>query len=354
MVSYNAKNERIKRQYFDFLKQADGKADASIQKIEGAILRFEQETEFAEFGKFSASKAIAIKKTLSNQGLAKATILATTVALKKFFGWLSCQPGFKTKIQKTDIEYFNLSEKDVRAAQAPAEKPFPTLEQIKHTIFKMQADTEIARRNQALVAFTLLTGMRDGAIVTLRIKHVDVARLLVIQNPNEVATKFSKRIDTFFFPVGQEIEIIVLDWVKFLKEEKLFGADAPLFPKTEVGQDENDCFAAEGLGKSFWSSASPVRGVFKTAFENAGLPYFSPHSFRRTLVQVAYEYCLTPEQFKAWSQNLGHESPLTTFTSYGTIDQFRQGQLIRSAGEREQGTPLTVEIMKELLNGEGL
>ena len=26
---------------------------------------------------------------------------------------------------------------------------------------------------------------------------------------------------------------------------------------------------------------------------------------------------------KAWSQNLGHENPLTTFTSYGHIDLYR-------------------------------
>lgn len=45
--------------------------------------------------------------------------------------------------------------------------------------------------------------------------------------------------------------------------------------------------------------------------------------------------CQTPEQFKAWSQNLGHESPLTTFTSYGKVSLHRQGELIRTAVARE-------------------
>lgn len=39
---------------------------------------------------------------------------------------------------------------------------------------------------------------------------------------------------------------------------------------------------------------------------------------------------LTPEQMKAWSQNLGHADVLTTFTSYGNVPAHRQGELIRS------------------------
>ena len=38
--------------------------------------------------------------------------------------------------------------------------------------------------------------------------------------------------------------------------------------------------------------------------------------------------CQTPEQFKAWSQNLGHEGVLTTFTSYGAVTSRRQREVI--------------------------
>jgi integrase/recombinase XerD len=341
MKQFNAENERIKRQYFEFLKQADGKADASIQKAGKAISRYESETEFADFKRFNTDKAIVFKKALSAQNLAKATILSTMGAVKKFFGWLSCQSGYKSRIQTTDIEYLNMSEKDVRAAQAPSDQPFPTLEQIKRTIMQMPAQSDIERRDRALIAFTLVTGMRDGATISLRIKHVNVERLLVIQNPKQVMTKSSKRIDAFFFPVGNDIEKIVLDWVGFLKVDKLFGNDDPLFPKTEMGQDENECFIATGLSKEFWSSASPMRSIFKRAFNDACLPNFGPHSFRRTLVQFGYDRCTTPEQFKAWSQNLGHESPLTTFASYGRIDLGRQGQLIRGSNPSGNDAPAT-------------
>lgn len=40
---------------------------------------------------------------------------------------------------------------------------------------------------------------------------------------------------------------------------------------------------------------------------------------------------LTPEQMKAWLQNLGHADVMTTFTSYGAVPVHRQGELMRAA-----------------------
>jgi integrase len=88
-------------------------------------------------------------------------------------------------------------------------------------------------------------------------------------------------------------------------------------------------WAALGKGR-FPSSrdASPVRAIFRQAFEGAGLPYFPPHSLRHTLGHLAQTACRTPRELKAWSQNLGHENVATTLTSYGTIDPHQQGELI--------------------------
>jgi hypothetical protein len=38
--------------------------------------------------------------------------------------------------------------------------------------------------------------------------------------------------------------------------------------------------------------------------------------------------CRTPEEIKAWSQNLGHGNVATTMTSYGKIDPHKQGEVI--------------------------
>ena len=87
----------------------------------------------------------------------------------------------------------------------------------------MPAETEIERRNRALIAFTLLTGARDSAIASMKLKHVDLLANRVNQDAREVKTKFSKTFNTFFFPVGDEIREIVAEWVSYLRESKAMG-----------------------------------------------------------------------------------------------------------------------------------
>jgi integrase len=96
----------------------------------------------------------------------------------------------------------------------------------------MPAATEIERRNRALVAFILLTGARDSAVASAKLKHIDIVSGCFYQDAREVKTKYSKTFTTAFFPVGEDIRQIVADWVSCLRREKLWGHDDPLFPKT--------------------------------------------------------------------------------------------------------------------------
>jgi integrase len=193
----------------------------------------------------------------------------------------------------------------------------------------MPAQTEFEKRDRALIGFTLLTGARDSAIASFKLKHIDVVAGKIEQDARNVKTKASKTFTTYFFPVGEDILSIVLDWVNFLIQEKLWSTDDPLFPATEVAPGADMRFAPVGLARKHWSTAAAIRQIFKKAFENAGLPYANPHSFRNTLVQLAYQLRLGPEEFKVWSQNLGHESILTSFSSYGEIGQYRQAEVMR-------------------------
>lgn len=333
MITRNLKNERIKRLYADFLKHADGKAEQTIRQIEKAIQRYETFTRHADFKTFDQQKAKDFKAELADRELAKATILWTVTALKRFFGWLAIQPGYKSKISPSDIEFLSLSEKDIRAAKAPADRAIPTPEQVLHVIESMPARTAIEKRNRALIAFIAITGTRDGAVVTLRLKHFVQDRNLVIQHPSEVNTKFSKRISAYLLPIDERLKTIVLDWFAFLRGEQLFGNDDPMFPKTTMAHDADDCFTPLGLSREPWANATPVRDIFRKAFAAAGLPTFAPHSFRHMLVQIAYQRKLSVAQLKAWSQNLGHEGLLTTLTSYGTIPLEVQGKLIAESAD---------------------
>jgi integrase len=199
-------------------------------------------------------------------------------------------------------------------------------------IARMPGSTDIEKRDRALVAFTLLTGARDGAIASLKLKHIDIQDRRVDQDAREVNTKFSKTFSTWFFPVGGQALEVIEAWVAHLRGTLLWGNDDPLFPATLLRQSETGGFIAAGLSRNHWSSANPIRRIFSKAFQDAELPSFNPHSFRDTIVRLGQQLCKTPEEYKAWSQNLGHERVLTTFTSYGVVGRARQAELIGSIG----------------------
>jgi len=309
------------------------------QSIRQAIARFEEYTRYKDFAAFHREQAVAFKKYFSEQKntrtgkpIAKATLHATLNHLKAFFRWLAMQPDYR-KIHLPDTAYFNLSDKETRIAKQPGRKAAPTLEQVRMAVQAMPTTTAIDKRNRALMAFLALTGVLDKALVTLKLKHVDMTRELVIQDAREVETKFAKHIETTFFPVGDDLKEIVAEWVRYMQTDLRYPPDAPLFPRTRLGHDANNAFTSAGLEPQHWRTADPVRQILRKAFEAAGLPYFNPHSFRNMLVEVGYQVCKSPEDWKAWSQNLGHESVQTTYASYGELSPGRQAEVIRNLGK---------------------
>lgn len=353
MPNLNATNERIKRAYFLYLKEANRASEASVDAAAAAIARFEDYTKHRDFKRYHIAQASGFKASLvehvserSGRRLSKATIYQTLTACRAFFRWLAGQPGYRSKFSYSDADYFNLTEKEARIATASLERPVPTLEQVRHVLSVMPTATAIERRNRAVVAFALLTGARDDAIASARIGHVDFVEARFRQDAREVRTKASKSFDTWFFPVGEDVVGIVSDWIDELRTAHLMGGDAPLFPASKVALDPaTRHFAVVGLDRTGWSNAGPIRKIFREAFAEARLPYFNPHSFRKTLVQFGERLCGGPEAMKAWSQNLGHEHVATTFSSYGRVPSHRQGEIIRGLGKpKEREDVLAVEI----------
>jgi integrase len=210
----------------------------------------------------------------------------------------------------------------------------PTLDQVHHVLATMPAGTDIEMRNRALIALALLTGAR-GAMRSprLKLKHVDLEQGCVHQDARDVKTKGSKTFTTWFYPVGGDALPICTEWCEHLRKTLLWGEDDPLFPKTLIGLGDEGGFCAAGLSREHWSGTGPIRTIFKQAFDAAGLRYYNPHCFRDALTQLGERICKTPEEFKAWSQNVGHERVLTTFMSYGKVSNTRQAELIRGMGQ---------------------
>lgn len=336
MLKHDPGNERIKRIYFTYLKEAKRQSEQSVDAAAKALSRFEEYTNFKEFKAFHHQQAIAFKNHLAKQKgqrsgelLSKATLHSTLSALQRFFHWLAGQPGYKSQFTYSDSDFFNISGNDVRVATAHREQKSPTMEQVKRVIATMPCTTEIERRNRALMAFTLLTGARVSAMASMQLQHIDLAQDCVHQDARQVKTKFRKTFTTYFLPVGDEVRGIVEEWVQYLQKEKLWGNDEPLFPATKVIVGAAQQFESAGLDRKHWKGTTAICKIFRDAFEGAGLKYFHPHSFRHTLVRLGQTTCKSPEDFMAWAQNIGHDGVLTAFFSYGEVACQRQGEIIR-------------------------
>ena len=304
-----------------------------------ALARFEESTGRKDFKRLHREQAIAFKRKLTEasngrtgERLSKATMHSALRHCRDFFLWLAREPGYKSHIAYADADYFSLSEKDVAVARARREKRVPTIAQVELVLSAMPSATILQRRDRALIAFTMLTGARVGALSSFRLGDVDAVQAYVEQDARHVRTKFAKTFRTWFMPVSDYALEIVRDWHREQCSDPLRGPGDPLFPATVIALDESGAFAPAGLARDGWSGSGPVREVFKRGFALAGLPYFNPHSFRDMLVRYAMALDLSPEAMKAWSQNLGHADVMTTFTSYGAVPGHRQGELVRSAG----------------------
>lgn len=326
MTKHNAANERVKRDYYRYLKEARGRDEATIDAVAKSLARFEDSTGRKEFRRFHREQAVAFKRRLADtlnartgERLSKATMLSTLRDLRAFFFWLAHLPGFKSHIGYADADYFNLSDKDVAIARGRREKKVPTFAQVEHVLFVMKADTIVQRRDRALIAFAMLTGTRVTALTSLCLIHVDLSGGYVDHDARTVRTKFAKTFRTYFMRVSERALSIVVQWHAELSADVTRGPEDALFPSTEIALSASGGFAPIGLHRHGWSTSEPVRGIFRRAFASAGLSYFNPHGFRDMLVRHAMTLDLSPEAMKAWSQNLGHADVLTTFTSYGSF-----------------------------------
>ena len=64
MTKPNPENERIKRDYFAYLKEAFGRDEATIDGVAKSLSRFEEATGRKPFKKFHREQAVAFKKGL--------------------------------------------------------------------------------------------------------------------------------------------------------------------------------------------------------------------------------------------------------------------------------------------------
>ena len=67
MTKHNPENERIKRKYFAYLKEAKRHSEPTVDAVAKALSRFEEYTRYRDFKAFHFEQAIAFKRHLAEQ-----------------------------------------------------------------------------------------------------------------------------------------------------------------------------------------------------------------------------------------------------------------------------------------------
>lgn len=346
--TYNEENERVKRAYLTYLRLAKGYATVSVDKVADALLRFENAIGMKPFKNISTEDAKRFKDVLdstTNTRTGKPVSAALKVnvlnSVRAFVHWLADRPGYKSSIRHSDADYFGPTLKDARIAQTRRPIPHPSPEQVLHAFRLMPDTTIIDRRNKALFAIMMLTGARIAAAVTLTIGHVDLAAGSIFQDGRNVKTKFSKSFTTWFLPIDPIYLDCLTAWIAELRGQLLFSSTDSLFPRPKMQVSPELGFQCIGLTRAPYSGEESLRKFIKEAFTSAGLPPFTPHRFRNTLVQMSNAFCSTPEQIKAISMNLGHEKISTTIDDYGRLSPERQGEIIKAMRRKANDMPDT-------------
>lgn len=226
--------------------------------------------------------------------------------------WIdTIRPGRAKNVQSelTEREYFSLAEVRTLVAFSPKRL--------------------IDQRDRAATAFLFLSGMRISAFVTLPIKCVDLESGVVEQLPSEgVETKNSKAAKTFLLPIDDLVEV-ASQWHRYVKKNSPEGS----YWYPNLSTDGGDLKVDE-IGSSESRRMSFSRGL-KRLCNRAGVEYKSPHKLRNGHGVFGVKQAKTVEEFKAFSQNMMHESMEITDRLYGRLARDDVHAAINRIGARE-------------------
>lgn len=331
---------RILYQYIRYLKEAKGRKDGTIKKAEQALNKWFLEAKGYSTNKPLHSDMIIIfkehlrKPKPDGSTLAPGTRADILLQIREFFQWLSIQPGYKSKINASVLSYFHPSPEESSYRKHHTSREYPTLHQVKIIVNSIELNSPLDARDQALIAFLLISGIRVDAAASLNIGSLNRRNMSIEQDPRMGArTKFSKFIKTYLINFDNELLQIFLNWHESLLN-KGFGNKDPLFPKAQTKQEGLSFVPSTELSREFMS-ASQIRKIVKQHCYSANMAYFNPHSFRHACVSLAFERARDAQDIKAISINIGHESAVHVIDTYGQLPDKMISKIIHNLGEND-------------------
>jgi integrase len=323
---FNPFNERVKFNYRRHLSRVGQKDEKTVKVDLRRIRDFEIFIDFEGFETFNDEIAHRFVDYLLSMDKSLSYVSGTLRAVKDFLTWLERQRGYRSKIDYNHIAYLSLTRNQLRTAKSKRYQKAYSFDDIVRTIRQMPHQTDRQLRDKALISIHALTNLRISELRTIKISSIieeDGVYFLDVC-PRVMKVKFAKARQVVFLALPEDIKENVMRWKKRLTSLG-YKKDDPLFPAVD------NSFNAENLLEdqirpNEIKSDSTIRNIFKKAFENAGLEYINPHSFRNTIARHAQKE--SPQYLNAIRQNLGHSSIDTTLNSYGQLSVYDQHKTI--------------------------
>lgn len=127
-----------------------------------------------------------------------------------FFDWLLTQDGYR-RLPKDFAGYLRLPKAVVARSAQALQRNFPSLSEAEGLLNAMPSKSLVDLRARALFALAFLGGLRADTLVSLRIKHFDIEKRLILQDARVVRTKAGKSLNTFWFQIPEAFETAVVE-----------------------------------------------------------------------------------------------------------------------------------------------
>ncbi len=340
-------NDRILHEWIKYAGRWSAKTvDAKL----AAIRQFEEFCGGRAFAKLSKNDVARFRDHLKSrveahgdESLSVSTVRHSASHVRSFLVWLIEQPKFG-RLDRSIPKHLTLPKKFAAAPLSMAERPIPTVDEAERMINLMSEETIKGRRDRAMVAIAFLGALRADTVTSLRIKHLDIENRIIVQDARRSRAKNGKSLRVKFFPLPSIFVEVLEEWVEELMALG-FRPDDALFPDDKYLTKNAIEAAAKRIGAM--GSTFAISSAFKLA-SHLVEKQFSPHSAKHCIGRLGLELCKTPQQTKAWSQNMGHEGQDITQRYYQNIPESSVHEIIEEVGHHESGTDTFEELELQL------
>jgi len=188
----------------------------------------------------------------------------------------------------------------------------------------------VEERSAAAAAMLFLSGARAAAFVSLPLEAVILDRYELRQWPKlGVRTKGNKAGTTYLLQSSEVSPLldVVRRWDA--KVRRALSLKAPWYALIDR---TGEMFADNQMpGKS---RTRNLARYLQRLCRQAGIDYYSPHTFRHGFTVYALGLCETMDDFKAVSQNLMHETMATTDAIYSRLLSRQVAERMAALGSR--------------------